>query len=209
MRALPNHPPPRHFSRSTRESLTNRLSKHLCSFVLSALLLVAFIMFLLWLALRPHRPRFHVSSFSTSPFPPSESSSPYFTVQLSIRNPNRKIGFFLGPISGSVHYRGNPIGSNTNLGGPFYQPPQSTKTVGGRFDSGLIGPFNTAGMQNDLSENGSVGFKVVLKTSLRFRVSAWEPRGAHTMHVSCDVVVGPDGQIMAESKNRRCSIYFF
>lgn len=207
--ALPNHAPVRFTSRPVQESLKKRLSKHLCSFVLSVLFLAAFITFLLWLALRPHRPRFHISSFSASPFPPPESSSPSFSVQIAIRNPNRKIGFFFGPISGSVYYRGNLIGSNSNMGGPFFQPPKNTKTVGARLSSRSIGPVDSAGMQNDLSENGSVGLKLVLKTTLRFRLSAWETHGAHVMHVSCDVSLDPGGQIIAQYKTRRCSMYFF
>lgn len=207
--ALPTHAPVQFVSRPVQESLKKRLSKHLCSFVLSVLFMAAFILFLLWLALRPHRPRFHISSFSTSPFPPPESSSPSFSVQIAIRNPNKKIGFFFGSIQGSIYYRGDLIGSNTDMGGPFFQPPKNTKTVGAHLNSGSIRALDSAGMQNDLSENGSVRLKFVLKTTLRFRLSAWESHGARVMHVSCDVVLGPDGQIMAESKSRRCSIYFF
>ncbi|KAJ4816045.1 hypothetical protein LUZ62_028611 [Rhynchospora pubera] len=207
--ALPSHAPVRFTSRPVPESLKKRLSKQVCSFVLSVLFVAAFILFLLWLALRPHRPRFHISSFSASPFPPPESSSPSFSVQIAIRNPNRKIGFFFGPISGTVYFRSNQIASNTDMGGPFFQPPKNTKTVGAQLEGGSIEPLDAAGMQNDLSENGYVNLRLVLKTTLRFRLSAWETHGARVMHVSCDVAVGSDGQIMAESKSKRCSMYFF
>jgi Late embryogenesis abundant protein len=207
--ALPTHAPVQFISRPVPESIKKRLLKQLCSFFLSVLFVAAFILFLLWLALRPHRPRFHISSFSTSPFPPPESSSPSFSVEIVIRNPNRKIEYFFGPIQGSVHYRGDLIGTNTDMGGPLFQPPKNTTIVGARLKGGLITALDSAGMQNDLSENAYVELKFILKTTLRFRLSAWETHGARVIHVSCNVAVGSDGQIMAESKSRRCSLYLF
>ncbi|OAY75019.1 Protein NDR1 [Ananas comosus] len=213
----------RYRARQVRESLAKRFTKLLCSAVLSLLFAAAFVLFILWLALRPHRPRFHVSSFSASPLPSSSSSSSSspspsspptsFSAQVSVRNPNRNIGFFFGPFSGSVYYRDDPVASDPAMAPGFYQPPKNTTAIAGRFvgSGGTAAETAAAGMAIDLETAGTVRFRMEMRSTVRFRVSAWMAWDTHrhALHVSCDVEVGPDGLILPQYKERRCSIYFF
>lgn len=83
----------RHYTTRVRESLTSRFAMCICSVFLSLLLVVGVIMFVLWLSLRPHRPRFYLSAFSAPGL--AQSTSPVnsaFTLNITSRNPNAKIG---------------------------------------------------------------------------------------------------------------------
>ncbi|XP_010910294.1 protein NDR1-like [Elaeis guineensis] len=210
--ALPSPPPPSHHhvqrlrtlfkAHRVRESLTTRACKLLCSFFLSLLLAAGVILFVLWLSLRPHRPRFHVSSFSAPVLSPSAGTA--FSFDVSDRNPNGNIGIFYDAVAGSVFYRDNRVGSEPKLAGPFYQPPKNTTVIHGAVDGASLSPEELAA---DL-RSGRVGFRLELSTTIRFRVSTWDTH-RHRLHVSCSVEVGPDGAILAASKSRRCSLYFF
>ncbi|XP_008777797.1 NDR1/HIN1-like protein 13 [Phoenix dactylifera] len=201
----PSPPQPSHHHLRTwrvRESLTTRTAKLLCSFFLFLLLAAGVILFVLWLSVHPHRPRFHVSSFSAPGLSPAAGTA--FSFNVSDRNPNRNIGIFYDAVAGSVFYRGNRVGFEPELVGPFYQPPKNTTAILGEVSGASLSPEELA---VDL-QSGRVGFRLELRSTIRFRVSTWDTH-RHRLHVACDVEVGPDGALLEVSRSRRCSIYFF
>lgn len=54
----------RHYAHWVKESLTTRVSKLICSIFLGLLAIVGLITFILWLSLRPHRPRIFLNDFN-------------------------------------------------------------------------------------------------------------------------------------------------
>ncbi|XP_072995157.1 NDR1/HIN1-like protein 13 [Typha latifolia] len=212
--AIPSPPPTPTFLhlrtrfrvRPTRNPHLHRAAKLICASVLFFLFAAAFLLFLLYLALRPHRPRFHVSTFSATGLS-SSSPAPTFNTQISIRNPNEKIGMYFGPIAGSVYYLDEPVGPAEALAGAFYQPPKNTTTIGGTLGGGQVGEVAAAGMAADQTA-GAVAFRIELSSTVRFKVSTWDTH-RHKMHVSCGVKVGSDGEILPDYKEKRCDIYFF
>ncbi|EHA8589471.1 NDR1/HIN1-like protein 26 [Cocos nucifera] len=191
-----------------RNSLTTRFAKCICSVFLSLLLFAGVIVFILWLSLR-HRPRFYLSSFSVPAVaqpPPALLNSP-ISFNVTDRNPNGNIGIYYDVVYGSVYYKGQLVGSGPVLN-PFYQPHKNTTVVVGD----LIGTAPAAGdalaaaLSGDAAA-GRVEFRLELKSVIRFRVRTWDTHH-HTLHVQCDVVVGSDGNLLAENRGKRCSIYF-
>ncbi|KAH9604769.1 hypothetical protein KSS87_017625, partial [Heliosperma pusillum] len=83
-----------------------RISKFICTIFLFILCLVGLIAFILWLSLRPHRPRFFVEDFTmlslaqlnVSP----QSVQVHFNV--TIRNPNQKVEVHYDSISCTLYY---------------------------------------------------------------------------------------------------------
>lgn len=192
-----------------RESLTRRFAKCVCSVFLSLLLFAGVILFILWLSLRPHRPRFYLSSFSAPAIaqpPPALLNSPIF-LNVTDRNPNGEIGIYYNVVYGSLYYKDQMVGSGRVLN-PFYQPPKNTTLVVGV----LTGTAMVAGgaLAAELSREAAAGrveFRLELKSVLRFRVKTWDTHH-HTLHVQCDMVVGSDGNLLTEYRNKRCPIYF-
>ncbi|XP_072988791.1 NDR1/HIN1-like protein 26 [Typha latifolia] len=201
----PNHPPRTRFTHRVHEKLTTRLAKCLCSVLLTLILITGIILFVLWLSLRPHRPRFHLSSFSISGITQPASSAVIFNV--TDRNRNKKIGIYYDTMYGSVYYFDRLIGSGPVLF-PFYQPPKNTTSLQGTFS--LAGPKVGDSNWGQFSANvaaGRVQLRFELNSTIRFKVKVWDTH-RHHLHVECNLVVGGDGNMLASYKDEKCSIYF-
>lgn len=87
------HPSARYYAHRVKESLTTRVSKFICTVILFILFVVGLIAFILWLSLRPHRPRFHLEEFSFPALaqPNAAPGSASFQFNVTIRNPNQKV----------------------------------------------------------------------------------------------------------------------
>ncbi|KAJ0507642.1 putative protein NDR1 [Helianthus annuus] len=86
-----------------QDSLTTRVTKLICAVFLSILFTVGLVTFILWLGLRPHRPRFHVQQFS---FPslaePNGFSTAQLTFNVTARNPNIEIGIYYDTVENFI-----------------------------------------------------------------------------------------------------------
>lgn len=188
-----------------------RCTKLLCSAFLTLLLLAGVLVFVVYLAVRPHRPRFHVTAFSASGV--ASGGPVVLSGQVSVRNSNRDIAYFFDRFFLSVEYGGADVAKEQPLTSvPLYQPPKTTTPLPFQ---GLELP-STAGqdMAQDLAEggdagNGRVEMTVKVRSRIRARLAFWGNRHWHPLNVRCEVAVGPDGQLLAEYLQKRCSIDFF
>ncbi|KAL5775390.1 hypothetical protein ACOSP7_012947 [Xanthoceras sorbifolium] len=200
----------RYYAQRVRESLATRLSKTICIIFLSLPLVLGIVAFNLWLSLRPHRPRFHVHGgpgFIQGLDQPAGFENAQIAFNVTARNSNQHIGIYYYSMEGLVYYRDQRVGS-TPLKDPFYQEPKTTTVL----DATLSGATLTVSSQrwneflNDRGK-GKVAFRLEIRSTIRFRVSTWDSK-RHTMHATCDVVVGPNGSILPISKDKRCPVYF-
>ncbi|CAN6458011.1 unnamed protein product [Victoria cruziana] len=201
----------RYYASRVKESLTGRATKCICSFFLTLLLICAVIAFVLWLSLRPHRPRFHIEGFSIPGIKQDGGfQNTAIAFNFTIRNPNQNIGIYYDQLQAQVYYRETPFGG-TSLGGPFYQGPKNTTVMTGRIDGTPLTGDNPV-WQMVLTDRftGTVVFRFDITAMVRSKVAAiYNGRRDHTMHVDCQVEVGPDGVILPTSVDRRCPVYFY
>ncbi|XVE87846.1 hypothetical protein DITRI_Ditri19aG0020900 [Diplodiscus trichospermus] len=206
--AFKPHPTARYYARRVRDSFTTRVTKTLCAIFLSLLLVVGIVFFILWLSLRPHRPRFHIVDFTVPGLAqPSGFEKVQITFNVTARNSNEHIGIYYDSMVGSVFYKDQQIGS-TPLKDPFYQESKTTTIVYGTFGAATL--TVNSNRWNDFMnarQQGTVVFRLEITSVIRFKVSTWDSKH-HKVHVSCDVAVGPDGLILPAWKNRRCPVYF-
>ncbi|KAK4858878.1 hypothetical protein QYF36_023339 [Acer negundo] len=205
---LQRHHTARYYAHRVRESLATRVSKTICIVFLSVLLVLGIVAFILWLSLRPHRPRFHVHEFSVPGLDqPTGFENAQIAFKVTARNSNQHIGINYYSMEGMVYYRDQEVGS-THLKDPFYQEPKTTTVL----DATLSGATLTVSSRrweefmNDRGK-GKVVFRLDIKSVVRFKVSTWDFH-RHTMHATCDVEVGPNGSILPTSKDKRCPVYF-
>ncbi|KAF4350876.1 hypothetical protein CsatB_012147 [Cannabis sativa] len=206
---LKRHHTARYYVHRVHESLSTRVSKMICAIFLSLLLIVGIISFILWLSLRPHRPRFHIHEFSVPGLGQDTGfENARITFNASARNSNHNIGIRYDSMDGSVYYRDQKIGSTPLIMEPFYQEPKSTRLINAAF-SGATLTVNSQRWREFMNDRakGTVVFRLELTSTIRFRVSSWESK-RHRMYANCDVDVGPDGLILKISKDRRCPVYF-
>ncbi|TYI59186.1 hypothetical protein E1A91_D10G017400v1 [Gossypium mustelinum] len=205
-----HHHSARYYAQRVRESFTTRVTKVLCAIFLSFLLVALIVFFIVWLSLRPHRPRFHMIDFTV----PGLAQKPgldnaVITFNVTARNSNQHIGIYYDSMEGFVYYKDKQIGS-TPLLHPFFQEPKTTTVVYGQFGIGTamlaVNSRRWKEFVND-RQHGTVHFRLGIMSVIRFKVSTW--KSVHRkMHVNCDVAVGSDGLILPAWKNRKCSVYF-
>lgn len=198
-----------YYAHRVQESLTARVSKIICTIVLGLLLIAGVIAFLLWLSLRPHRPRFHILDFTV----PGMGHSAGFhnaqvTFNMTLRNPNLNIGIENKSMEGSVYYKDQRIAAKPFLEPHFYQGPKNTTIVDGSFCRASV-TVSSRRWAEFLSERvrGSVGFRLQLTSVIRFKISSWYSK-RHHIHATCNVRVDHHGKILETSKNKRCQVYF-
>ncbi|CAH8352577.1 unnamed protein product [Eruca vesicaria subsp. sativa] len=131
-----SRPISRHHSASyivhrVKESLTTRVSKLICAIFLSILLCLAIVSFILWISLRPHRPRVHIREFSLPGLGKTDGfETSHISFKITAHNPNQNVGVYYDSMDGSVYYKEKRFGS-TNLTHPFYQEPKNTSLIEG------------------------------------------------------------------------------
>ncbi|KAI3765179.1 hypothetical protein L2E82_15206 [Cichorium intybus] len=208
-RQLKRHHTARYYVHRVKESLTTRVSKLICSVFLSLLFIVGLITFILWLSLRPHRPRFHIREFSIPSLPqPNGLATASATFNVTARNANLNIGIYYDTMHLTLYYQNLNIGEKPMLF-PFYQSPKNTTIVQGSFSgtSFLVDEARWAQFQADRTR-GIVSFRLEVASSIRFKVATWESK-THKVHANCDIRVGPDGFLLAGTeKEMKCPVYF-
>ncbi|XP_059627558.1 NDR1/HIN1-like protein 26 [Cornus florida] len=207
-RQLKRHHTASYYVDRVKGSLTTRVSKFVCAIFLGILLFMGVLIFILWLSLRPHRPRFYVHEFS---IPGLAQENGFANAQVifnvTVRNPNHKIGIYYDSMQVTLFYEDQNIGGNSLLF-PFYQDSKNTTilydVLGGA--SLTVNNDRWTKFTADLAK-GTVIFRLELKSSIRFKIYTWRSKH-HKMHAKCEVGVGPDGLILARYKDKRCPVYF-
>ncbi|XP_057513795.1 NDR1/HIN1-like protein 26 [Actinidia eriantha] len=203
-----NHHTTGYYVHRVKDSLTTRISKLICGIFLIILLTVGIIIFILWLSLRPHRPRFHVRDFSV---PGLDQANGFENAQvifnLTARNANQKIGYYYDAMQVTLNYKDINIGK-TYLLFPFYQEPKNTTVLYGVLSGATLTVNNQrwTEFQSD-RRGGVVVFRLQVTSIIRFKVFKWISK-RHKMHANCEVGVGPDGSILATYRDKRCPVYF-
>ncbi|CAK9327347.1 unnamed protein product [Citrullus colocynthis] len=208
-RPTKRHHSARYYAHRVKESLTTRVSKLICAIFLSLLLIVGIITFILWLSLRPHRPRFFIHDFSVTGLGLDNGlENAQIVFNVTARNSNLNIGIYYDSMSGSVYYKDQKLGS-TPLLDSYYEGPKTTKVLTAVLSGETLNVDRQRWMEisNDRSNKGAVVFRLEISSTIRFRISAWDSK-RHGMHANCDVSVGPNGMILPSSKDIRCPVYF-
>lgn len=206
----------------TRASCTTVVANTLCTLLLVLLLVAGVVLFVVWLSLRPHRPRFAVVSF-TVVSPPATGGGGHQKVAFNVsdRNPNRHIGIHYDATRAAVLYGGDDVGAAAVLvaTGPafadgWYQPNKTTTYIAGVLDvvgprpSDAAWPAFAAGLRA-----GRLPLRLRLTTAIRFRLTTGFgaiglQSGRRRMHVDCHIVVDSGGNLLPESVGAACERYF-
>nr|XP_043627113.1 NDR1/HIN1-like protein 26 [Erigeron canadensis] len=207
-RDLRRHHTASYYVHRVKESLTTRVSKLICSIFLSLLFIVGLIMFILWLSLRPHRPRFYINEFSMASLAQDGGfASAQAAYNVTARNPNLNIGIYYDAMQLTLYYQNQNIGAMPIMS-PFYQSPKNTTIL----DSVLARPalvVDEARWAQFVADKirGQVLFRLEVASSIKFKVATWESK-RHKIHANCDIGVGPDGLLLSSYANQKCKVYF-
>ncbi|CAF2042380.1 BnaA09g19830D [Brassica napus] len=197
-----------YYAHRVKESLSTRISKFICAMFLLILFFIGIIGFILWLSLRPHRPRFHIQDFVVQGLDqPTGFENARVAFNVTIYNPNQHMGVFFDSMDGFIYYKDQRVGSSPLLS-PFFQQPTNTTIVSGTLTGAslTVNSNRWTEFSNDRAL-GTVTFRLDIVSVIRFKLSRWISRH-HRMHANCNIVVGPDGLIMPKFNHKRCPVYF-
>ncbi|RZR87609.1 hypothetical protein BHM03_00015060 [Ensete ventricosum] len=165
--------------------------RRLLSIAFAFFLIFGLVTLIIWLVLRPRLPQVTVSSATLSGFNLSTSQqllSGDFDLNLTVHNPNSKMGIYYDHVAASVHYGSERL-SDTSLA-PFYQAKGATTGLRSRLVAvGVyVDSYVVNGINSDLGRgDGAVRFQVRVSAWVRFKPGAWRTRW-HIMRVYCDDV---------------------
>ncbi|GAB4830943.1 hypothetical protein Ancab_004973 [Ancistrocladus abbreviatus] len=199
-----------YYANRVRESLTTRICKMICAMFLFVLFVVGLVAFILWLSLRPHRPRFHVIDFQIPAIAQGTGfENAQIILNVTIRNSNRKVAFHYESIQDAVYYNEQKIGGDVLVAEEFEQEPKNTTSLHGVLSGATL---TLSGQQwTDIMNDhaaGSVQFRLEIMSVIRFQLLSWWQTKKHKMYASCPVEVGQDGLILESYRNKRCTVYF-
>ncbi|KAK9714902.1 hypothetical protein RND81_06G129400 [Saponaria officinalis] len=199
----------RYYAHRVKESLTTRVSKFICTIFLFIFCLVGLIAFILWLSLKPHRPRFFLEDFTiltlTQPNVPPQSTAVHFNV--TVRNSNQKVDIHYDSISYTLYYMNQPVAGAPLQTDAFDQKPKNSTIIVKDVVGLSIGGQLWTSMQHDLTA-GMVSLRLELTSVIKFEIfSRWDTK-RHKMHANCDVLLGVDGVLLPKRRDTRCPVYF-
>ncbi|KAJ3703608.1 hypothetical protein LUZ61_007313 [Rhynchospora tenuis] len=161
-----------------------------CSRCCSSLISLGLLILIYWLIFQPHQIRVYMNSATLSNFSLSDATltslSYNIALNISLRNPNRKIGIYYDRLSAEAFYDGSQLGSTeSNFFDPFFQHTKTTHMVypvfqgsQGNLSKDVKDAFNkdkNDGAYNlDVKLNAKVRHKVwFIKLSFRPKIDCW------------------------------------
>ncbi|WOL15542.1 hypothetical protein Cni_G24323 [Canna indica] len=190
----PHYYPPAYAAAPPPPRYNTTFLRRLLLVAVSFFILLGLIVLIIWLVLRPRLPEVSVSSFSISGFnlsasqPQSPQLSGNFDLNLTVHNPNGKMGIYYDRVTAAVLYGSDTL-SETFLA-PFYQWKGETTALPARLvaageyvDSDVVKGINSERGRGD----GAVSFHVRVLAWVRFRSGAWRTRW-HVLRIYCDNV---------------------
>ncbi|PHT99120.1 hypothetical protein BC332_31957, partial [Capsicum chinense] len=139
------------------------------------LIILAVIGFILWFILRPNKVNFHISNASLTQFDYNNNNTLSYNLHLnvSIRNPNKRIGIYYDSIEARAYYHGLNFGNLTNID-PFYQGHKNTTDL----DLVFKGFINSGQLGSELGskyneEKGNGVYEIGLRMYMRIRLKFW------------------------------------
>ncbi|CAL5207455.1 unnamed protein product [Lathyrus oleraceus] len=159
--------------------------------ILTTILIIAVILgFLFWLIVRPNVVNFTVTDASLTRFNFTNNNTLHYdlAVNITIRNPNRRIGIYYDNVETLAFYKDVMFGNQT-LGG-FFQHHKSTNFLNPVFKGEQVIPLSSDQVSefDKEKESGVYGIDVKVLLNVRFKLGLFKS-GKAKPKVRCDLQV--------------------
>ncbi|XP_010037307.2 NDR1/HIN1-like protein 3 [Eucalyptus grandis] len=145
------------------------LLKLIFNIVITVVLTVGLLALLFWLIFRPNLVKFHVTNAELTQFNFTTTNNLSYNLKLNltIRNPNRRIGIYYDQIEARVLYGGQRLASDYLT--PFYQGHKNTTTLSAAFQGQQLVALGTSEQSDFNSEKATGVYDIDMKLYLRVR----------------------------------------
>ncbi|KAL2345288.1 hypothetical protein Fmac_006573 [Flemingia macrophylla] len=136
--------------------------------VLTVIIVVGLAAFLFWLIVRPNKVKFHVTDATLTQFNYTGETLHYdLTLNVTVRNPNKKIGVYFDRIEARALYHDARF--DTEQPSPFYLGHKSTNVFTAVFKGEHVLPLSTDQTADFKKENATRVYEIDVKMYLRVR----------------------------------------
>ncbi|KAL6138300.1 hypothetical protein ACLB2K_063583 [Fragaria x ananassa] len=179
--------------------------------IFTAIVFMGLAFFVFWLIVKPNRVKFHVTDATLTQFNFSSDSNLHYNLalNLTIRNPNKKLGIYYDRIEARANYEGQRFSTITLT--PFYQGHKTTNVLNPLFTGQqlLVG----SNLQSEYQKQTSAGvYEIEMKLYLRIRFKFGRIKtGKFKPRVECDLKVplSTNGNSATTFETKRCKIDYF
>ncbi|KAK8515700.1 hypothetical protein V6N13_139331 [Hibiscus sabdariffa] len=180
--------------------------RRLLSAIAVVLIIFGFILFIIWIVLRPQLPDFSIQSLSLSNFnAANQRVNATWNAQIQVSNPNKKLSISYGEVVSSVFHKDYFL-SETRIG-PFVQRTRSAGAVGASYS--MVDSFVDGDVMDEMNEErraGEMKFSLKVSADVAFRYGGWRGR-RRFLTVWCDdvAVTASSGKMIGGPQ--RCKVY--
>ncbi|GMI96705.1 NDR1/HIN1-LIKE, ARABIDOPSIS NDR1/HIN1-LIKE 10, YELLOW-LEAF-SPECIFIC GENE 9 [Hibiscus trionum] len=204
----PSVPPAANYHRPSRTGCGCGccLLKLLLKIIISLVVIIGLAVLIFWLIFRPNEVKFHVTDVRLTEFSLDSNSTMRYNlaVNITVRNPNRRIGIHYDRIEARAYYEDQRLQSVALT--PFYQGHKNTSLLNPvfrgeqfvRLGAGEVADFNEERISGIYSIDVKLHLRIRFKVG-RVRTSRFRPR------IECDLKVPLNGTAAAAPfATKRC-----
>jgi len=177
----------------------------LFKFIVSIVIFIGIIVLVLWLVLRPNAIKVHATSASLTQFDLANGSLQYdLNVNMSIRNPNKRIGFYYDYIETTAYYDDSRFGFDDSFK-TFYQGHKNTSYIEPEFSgkNALVGDSVTSTYNKEKNDGY---YNIELKVRPKLRMKIWIFKIKYTKaKINCDLKIPVPGS-SGSFKDTKCDV---
>ncbi|KAI3471744.1 hypothetical protein Pfo_028397 [Paulownia fortunei] len=149
--------------------LMNCICTCICQIIFTIVIIVGIIVFVCWLIFRPNTVKIYASDASLTEFNLNNNTLHYnLALNLTIRNPNKRIGIYYDRIEARAFYHGERF-STVQLQ-PFYQGHKSTNYLNAEFRGQNMVLLGNRELSNYNGDRSSGAYDIDVKLYLRIRL---------------------------------------
>ncbi|KAL2323020.1 hypothetical protein Fmac_027399 [Flemingia macrophylla] len=142
----------------------------ICKILTTIIVIAAVVALLVWFIVRPNVVRFHVTEATLTQFSYDNNTLRYdLALNVSIRNPNRRVGIYYDAVEALALYDDVRFGSQ--ILGPFYQHPKNTTFLNPVFKGQRVAPLaaQQASKLDEEKASGVYSIDAKLFITVRFK----------------------------------------
>ncbi|XP_031103536.1 NDR1/HIN1-like protein 3 [Ipomoea triloba] len=154
--------------------LFNCICSCLFQILCTLLVLAGVVALILWLIFRPNAVKFYVDDAALSQFDFSAANNTLLynlALNMSIRNPNKRIGIYYDVIEARALYAGQRFAA-VNLD-PFFQPTKNTSDLRAVIKGQNLVPLGDGEKSDYSAQKNNGAYRIDLKLFLQIRLKFW------------------------------------
>ncbi|XP_070021700.1 NDR1/HIN1-like protein 3 [Nicotiana sylvestris] len=143
----------------------------ICQIIFTLLIIIGVIALVLWLVLRPNKVKFYVTDAMLTQFELSTTNNTIhydLALNMTIRNPNKRIGIYYDSIEARALYQGERFASK--ILEPFYQGHKNTSSLHSVFKGQTLVLLGDREKSNYNNEKNSGVYEMEVKLYMRIRL---------------------------------------